>query len=40
MSNFIPNKLIIYEDREPLWFDRKIKNLIKYKNQIYKDTLS
>ena len=38
MSNFIPNKLIIYEDREPPWFDRKIKNLIKYKNQIYKGT--
>ena len=38
MSNFIPNKLVIFDDREPPWFDRKIKNLIKYKNQIYKDT--
>ena len=38
MSNYIPNKKIIFDDREPPWFDRKIKNLIKYKNQIYKDT--
>ena len=38
ISNFIPNKLIIFDDREPPWFDRKIKKLIKHKNQIYKDT--
>ena len=38
MSNFIPNKLIIFDDKEPRWIDRKIKNLIKHKNQIYKDT--
>ena len=38
MSNFIPNKLMIFDDRESTWFDRKIKNLIKYKNQISKDT--
>ena len=38
MSNYIQNKKIIFDDREPPWFDRKIKNLIKYKNQIYKDT--
>ena len=38
MSNFIPDKKMIFDDREPLWFDKKIKNLIKYKNQIYKDT--
>ena len=37
MSNFILNKLMIFDDREPPWFDRKIKNLINYKNQIYKD---
>ena len=29
---------MIFVDREPPLFDRKIKNLIKYKNQIYKDT--
>ena len=38
MSNFIPNKLMIFDDKEPPWFDRKIKNLIKFKNQFYKDT--
>ena len=38
MSNFIPNKLMIFDDKEPRWIDRKIKNLIKHKNQIYKDT--
>ena len=29
VSNFNPNKLIIFDDKEPPWFDRKIKNLIK-----------
>ena len=38
MSNFIPNKLMIFDDKEPPWFDRTIKNLIKFKNQFYKDT--
>ena len=38
MSNFIPNKLMIFDDKEPRWIDRKMKNLIKHKNQIYKDT--
>ena len=38
MSNFIPNKLMLFDDRDPPQFDRKIKNLIKYKNKIYKDT--
>ena len=38
MSNFIPNKLMIFDDRELPWFHRKIKNLIKYQNQIYKQT--
>ena len=37
ISNFIPNKKMIFDDSEPPWFDRKIKNLIKYKNEIYKD---
>ena len=29
---------MIFDEKEPPWFDRKIKKLIKYKNQIYKDT--
>ena len=28
---------MIFDDREPPWFQRKIKKLIEYKNQIYKD---
>ena len=34
MSNFISNKSMGFDDEEPPWFDRKIKNLIKLKNQI------
>ena len=37
MSYFMPNKKMIFDDRDPQWSDRKIKKLIKYKNQIYKD---
>ena len=29
---------MIFDHGEPPWFDRKIKNLTKYKNQICKDT--
>lgn len=32
ISSFIPNKKIFFDDSEPPQFDRKIKNLIKYKN--------
>ena len=38
MSNFSPNKKMVFDDRKPLWFDMQIKNFVKYKNQIYKDT--
>ena len=38
LMNFIPNKKTIFDDKELPWFDGKIKKLIKYINQIYKDT--
>ena len=38
ISNFIPNKKMIFDNREPPWFDKKTKNLMKYKNQMYKGT--
>ena len=37
MSNLVLNK-IIFDNRKLPWFDRKIKKMIKYKNQIYKNT--
>ena len=30
--NFIPNKNIIYNDKDPLWFNSQIKTLIEKKN--------
>ena len=38
MSNFSPIKKMVFDDRKPLWFDMQIKNFLKYKSQIYKDT--
>ena len=31
MNNFFTNKKMIFEDRVFPWFDRKIKNLVRYK---------
>ena len=39
MVNFVPNKTIILDDRDPLWVDKKIKGLIHKKNLVYKTTL-
>ena len=36
MSNFVPNKIIICDDRDPPWMNRHIKNLILYKANFYK----
>ena len=35
MSNFLPNKIRI-KPSEPEWFNRKIKNMLKKQNRIYK----
>ena len=36
MSNFFPNKIMIFDDRDPPWINKNIKYLITYKNAIYK----
>ena len=35
MSNFIPNETMTFDDRDPLWINKNIKNMINYKNAIY-----
>ena len=34
-SNFIPNKYVIFDDRDPPWMHDFIKTKIKFKNQLY-----
>ena len=34
--NFIPNKLVTFDDSKPPWMNEFIKNQIKWKHQIYK----
>ena len=36
LSNFIPNETIVCNDKDPPWFNNRIKNLIKEKNATYK----
>ena len=36
MSNFVPNKTIRIKPSEPEWLNRKIKNVLKKQNRIYK----
>ena len=35
-SNFVPNKLVTFDDSNPPWKNDFIKNKIKWKHQIYK----
>ena len=35
MSNFVPNKIIICNDRDPPWMSHHIKNLILYRANFY-----
>ena len=35
MSNFIPNETMAFDDRDPIWLNKNIKNMIKYKIAIY-----
>ena len=37
MSNFIPNKIVTIDDRDPPWINNKIKFLIKNKNEYFKN---
>ena len=34
-SNFIPNKYITFDDRDPPWMNDFVKSKIKFKNQLY-----
>ena len=36
MSKFVPNEIIICDDRDPPWINRHIKDLIHYKANFYK----
>ena len=35
MSNFIPNETIIFDDRDPPWLKKNLKNMINHKDVIY-----
>ena len=35
-SNFTPNKLVTFDDRDPTWMNDYAKGKIKWKNQLYK----
>ena len=35
MTNFIPDDIKIFNDREPPWIDNKVKTMIQEKNKIY-----
>ena len=36
-SNFVPNKILTFDDREPPWMNELIKSKIQWKNGIYKN---
>ena len=36
-SNFIPNKIVTFNDKDPPWFSEKIKTKIELKNRFYKE---
>ena len=38
--NFIPNKSIICNDQDPLWFNNQIKTLIEKKNHLFKSYMA
>ena len=39
LSNYISNETITYDDRDPPWTNKNIKQLILEKNQVYKSCL-
>ena len=38
-SNFIPNKVVTFDDKDPPWMTEKIKEKIKWKHKVYRDYL-
>ena len=39
-SNFIPNKLVTFNDKDPPWMSEYLKNKIKWRNKIYAEYLN
>ena len=37
--NFIPNKIIVYDDRHPLWMNDEVKKMIKGKNWLFQSQI-
>ena len=38
-SNFVPNKFVTFNDRDPVWMTANIKDKINYRNNIYRGYL-
>ena len=38
-SNFIPNELVTFDDKDPPWMTEKLKEKIKWKHKVYRDYL-
>ena len=38
-SNFIPNKLVTFDDKDHPWMTEKLKEKIKWKDKVYRDYL-
>ena len=38
-SNFIPNRLVTFDDKGPPWMTEKLKEKIKWKHKVYRDYL-
>ena len=36
LQKFFPNKIITYNDKDPIWMNEKIRSKVKSKNQLYK----
>ena len=36
-SNFVPNKIIMCDDRDPPWINDNVTNKIRWKNSMYKN---
>ena len=38
MSNYIPDKIKVFDDQKPPWMNAEFENLIAAKNDIFKNT--
>ena len=39
ISNFIPDKLVTFDDKDPPWMTEKLKEKIKWKHKVYNNYL-